>query len=146
MNLQLQQLQKGFTLIELMIVVAIVGILAAIAIPSYQDYTIRARVSEGLALASGMKSTVSENIAANGGVIAAGACFGVAGTLATDNVASTACGAATGIITIVTTARAGSVTLTLTPTAGLAAAAFTWACARTGGLDRHVPVNCRTGT
>ncbi len=52
--------QQGFTLIELMIVVAIIGILAAIAIPAYQDYTIRAQVSEGLTLSSGAKSAVSE--------------------------------------------------------------------------------------
>ena len=54
------QCQKGFTLIELMIVVAIIGVLAAIAIPAYQDYTIRAQVSEGLTLASGAKAAVSE--------------------------------------------------------------------------------------
>jgi type IV pilus assembly protein PilA len=54
------QLQKGFTLIELMIVVAIIGILAAIAIPAYQDYTIRAQVSEGMNLAAAAKAAVSE--------------------------------------------------------------------------------------
>jgi len=54
------KVQQGFTLIELMIVVAIIGILAAIAIPAYQDYTIRAQVSEGLTLAAGAKSAVSE--------------------------------------------------------------------------------------
>lgn len=55
-----KQLQQGFTLIELMIVVAIIGILAAIAIPAYQDYTIRAQVSEGLSLADGAKTAVAE--------------------------------------------------------------------------------------
>ena len=58
--------QKGFTLIELMIVVAIIGILAAIAIPAYQDYTIRAQVTEGLNLAGGAKTAVAEYFAQNG--------------------------------------------------------------------------------
>ena len=59
--------QKGFTLIELMIVVAIIGILAAIAIPAYQDYTARAQVSEGLSLASGVRTTISEEFQVAGG-------------------------------------------------------------------------------
>ncbi len=57
------QMQKGFTLIELMIVVAIIGILAAVALPAYQDYTIRAKVTEGLSLASAAKAAVAENAA-----------------------------------------------------------------------------------
>jgi type IV pilus assembly protein PilA len=62
----LKQVQKGFTLIELMIVVAIIGILAAIAIPAYQDYTIRSQVTEGLNLASAVKASVAEYYAQNG--------------------------------------------------------------------------------
>ena len=62
------QAQKGFTLIELMIVVAIIGILAAVALPAYQDYTVRAKVTEGLSLAGAAKTAVAEN-AANGNAI-----------------------------------------------------------------------------
>jgi type IV pilus assembly protein PilA len=62
----LKQIQKGFTLIELMIVVAIIGILAAIAIPAYQDYTIRAQVTEGLNLAAAVKAGVSESFSNTG--------------------------------------------------------------------------------
>jgi type IV pilus assembly protein PilA len=68
----MKTMQKGFTLIELMIVVAIIGILAAIAIPAYQDYTIKAQVSEGPNLAAGLKTAVAEYYAQNGAWPAAG--------------------------------------------------------------------------
>jgi type IV pilus assembly protein PilA len=67
----MKTLQKGFTLIELMIVVAIIGILAAIALPAYQDYTIRAQVTEGLNLAEGVKTAVADYYAQNGTMPAA---------------------------------------------------------------------------
>ena len=68
----MKSVQKGFTLIELMIVIAIIGILAAIAIPAYQNYTIRAQVSEGLSLAGGIETAFDECYANHG--TAAGAC------------------------------------------------------------------------
>ena len=115
----MKKIQQGFTLIELMIVVAIIGILAAVALPAYQDYTVRARVTEGLALASSAKTAVAENAANgnsfyNGWVVPA----------ATNNVSSIAIAPTNGVITITYTTRVGPATanaVTLTPTSGGAA-------------------------
>ena len=73
----MKSLQKGFTLIELMIVVAIIGILAAIAIPAYQDYTIRAQVTEGLNLVSSAKAAIAESFQSNGAWPATNAAAGL---------------------------------------------------------------------
>jgi type IV pilus assembly protein PilA len=78
----MKQIQKGFTLIELMIVVAIVGILAAIALPAYQDYTIRARVSEAAAAAGACKTAVAEYYASNAALPADTSTAGCSGTSA----------------------------------------------------------------
>ena len=86
-----RSIQKGFTLIELMIVVAIIGILAAVALPAYQDYTIRAKVTEGLVLGSALKVTVADN-AANATANASGGLF--AGSATGTQAAPTLCAAA----------------------------------------------------
>jgi type IV pilus assembly protein PilA len=146
----MKKFQQGFTLIELMIVVAIIGILAAVAIPAYSDYTIRAKVTEGLNLAAAAKATVSENAASGNADLAAG----WTAPTATDNVSSVAVDSTTGAITVTyaaSVAPAGSNTLIMTPTAGGAALAagtavtdaIEWGC--TGGTleDKYRPSNCR---
>lgn len=103
--------QSGFTLMELMIVVAIVGILAAFAVPSYQDYLIRAKVSEGLNLAEPAKAVVTEN--ALSGISKLGT--GWTSPSTTANVTSVMIGDTNGEITITYTAAAGNGTLLLMP-------------------------------
>jgi type IV pilus assembly protein PilA len=97
----LKKMQQGFTLIELMIVVAIIGILAAIAIPAYQDYTIRAKVTEGLNLADSAKTAVAESFESGSmtGLKAAASSWNSAFT-ATKYVTNIAIGSTTGIITV----------------------------------------------
>ena len=146
----MRKVQQGFTLIELMIVVAIIGILAAVAIPAYQDYTIRAKVTEGLALASGIKTAVTETNASTGAFPTTNAAAGVAvaNTITGNAVTSVTVGAG-GAIAILYNGTLGgnptmnAATITLTPTAG--AGSVTWACAIGGAttLYKYVPANCR---
>jgi type IV pilus assembly protein PilA len=152
-------MQKGFTLIELMIVVAIIGILAAVALPAYQDYTVRAKVTEGLVVASSAKLAVAEN-ASNGKVFDSG----WTPPAATSNVTSIGIVLTTGVVTITYPAVAGGGTILITPTSSGAAltgnsssstvpvgGSINWSCATngvtataTGTLNaKYRPAQCR---
>jgi len=162
----MKRIQKGFTLIELMIVVAIIGILAAVALPAYQDYTVRAKVTEGLTLAASAKVAVTEN-AVNGAPYSSG----WTAPVATTNVTGITINQAAGFITITyNTAVVGSAnTLILNPLDGAAlftggtvtastiptAGSVNWNCTSAGTptavlgtkgtiLAKYVSANCRT--
>jgi type IV pilus assembly protein PilA len=141
----MRRIQQGFTLIELMIVVAIVGILAAIAIPAYQDYTVRAKVTEGLSLANSAKILVEDTFTSGGatGMLSVTNAWVSPSTVIVTSVnpANT-----TGIITIIYAAGAGPMSgqqITLTPVLS-SGQPITWTCAVVGATyDRYVPQNCR---
>jgi len=132
--------QQGFTLIELMIVVAIIGILAAIAIPAYQDYTKRAKGSELLSIASGAKASVGEYIVTNGAIPADQTAAGFEDQ-STAIVSSLTWDRDTSVIKIAGTAEVDGLTLTLKPETN-AAGAVEWTCAATAGT-KLAPASCR---
>ena len=139
----MKTIQKGFTLIELMIVVAIIGILAAIALPAYQDYTIRARVSELILGASSARTAITEKYQAdqdaanmgNGTTVTPAGKIATAVTGADGVVTLTGAQNANGVLNVGT-----AVTVTLTPFTN-AAGSLSWTC--TGNPSRYMPASCR---
>ena len=142
--------QKGFTLIELMIVIAIIGILASIAIPAYLDYTIRSKVSEGLQPTASVKLAIAETYQGNGSFPAASnTSYGLAapGSINGTYVSSITAAANTGAITIEYKLIApGKVDagddVTLTPDIS-AVGAMQWTCTSTSIDARYIPAICR---
>ena len=138
----MKRVQQGFTLIELMIVVAIVGILAAIALPAYQDYVVRSKMSEAIAAIAACKTGVAEYASSKGSYPADVTAAGCS-TVATHYMASLT--VATGIITAITQSTGGSAecTLTLTPTAGAPTAITSWTGSFSVCPSKYVPSSFR---
>jgi type IV pilus assembly protein PilA len=142
----MKRVQQGFTLIELMIVVAIIGILAAIAIPAYQDYIIRSKVTEMATAADACKVSVSEYYQSMGQVYPPDQSKSGCSDQATKYVASLVVTGGTGVITVTPTAAVGDAgVFVLAPTA-VASGQLDWKCDSTVGttlLAKHLPANCR---
>ncbi|MVF11187.1 prepilin-type N-terminal cleavage/methylation domain-containing protein [Ketobacter sp. MCCC 1A13808] len=141
-----KQVQQGFTLIELMIVVAIIGILAAVAIPAYQDYTVRAKVSEGLSLAAAAKTAVAETWASEGRFMASNASIGLPSATSIRGNAVRSVGQAGGVITITmaatglpTNVQGDQYQLSAMTTAG----GIQWVCQTTNIEAKYLPSECR---
>ena len=137
----MKSLQKGFTLIELMIVVAIIGILAAVALPAYQDYTVRAKVSELMLAASGARNGITEKFQSDPTTSTAGigVTIPVTGKIVTASVDDAGLIVVTGNTTA--TSVGAGVTITMTPVYSTATGTIVWSCQ--GTPSKYLPASCR---
>lgn len=140
----MKRVQQGFTLIELMIVVAIIGILAAVALPQYQDYTIRTRVSESVTLADGQKTAVAEFYNANSRFPASNASAGIAsaGSIIgkyTNGVTVSGSGVITASVNSTNTGTGGNMVFVPTANGG----SISWSCTTSTVAAKYRPSNCR---
>ena len=138
----MKSIQKGFTLIELMIVVAIIGILAAVALPAYQDYTVRARVSELILAGSGFKTSISEAVqaAGTGNISDASAQISTLTVTSVGKVTGGTISPTTGVITISGDSTTQNAVVVMTPSAA-SGGTLTWSCS--GSPARFMPASCR---
>ncbi len=164
MNKGIKQVQKGFTLIELMIVIAIIGILAAVALPAYQDYTVRAKASEVILAASACRTSITETVQSAIVLPAAANSWGCESASSTSRyVLSIATTATTGIITVVSqNLGVGTVEIQMKPCSNATATTFAtcnnvaagglvqqWICGPTAattaaGNQKYLPGSCRS--
>lgn len=133
----MKKAQQGFTLIELMIVVAIIGILAAVALPAYQDYTVRAKVSEVILAGSTARTAITEKYQTDGTTnMGAGTEIDTYGYVTSASVA-----AATGVVTVISNTIVSGTDITVVMTPTVDGNTLTWACA--GTPTRYMPASCR---
>ncbi len=145
----MKRVSKGFTLIELMIVIAIIAILLALALPAYQDYAVRAKVGEGLSVGASAKLAVAETCQTRNGLSSASIVIGDTGYVFTESnfVASVVLGGSSTcdapVLVITTNVNIGAAAVTMTLTGELSNGRIDWTCT-SGSTTAHVPSTCRS--